>query len=615
MDTPHLYSIYLNANDPIAKQPQNIIRDLKPHQLTSLYKCIQMEQQPHITYNVNQPENIILFPTGVIPTFRGIFDVHANVGVIGDIVGYGKTLIALSIVAENSLDKIYIDKSQIHSYGSSFYSGNMTVVKQKQSNITTDEFIHTTLVVVPRGPVFVQWTDMIEKDTKLKYLTIDSLHKIKKDLPKTFHELKEYLETFDLILIKNTTLKVWCDYLENFKVHLWGFDRIMIDEAHDIIYRIPRFHFRYLWLITSSYRALIHYNYSKSIFNHIDLLINTERIHYLLVKNETDYIQKSFNIPEPKEEYYLCRMNKRLSALTQFVSSSIRDKININDIAGAVQELGGNQETENSLIESVQKNFSKDILNKEKEIAYIQSLELETDQKELRLKNAYAELQRLQSRLESLTERLNDISTKNCPICMELLEDPIYLNCTHTICGKCLFQWANSSVHTRYSAVICPECRTPIDSEKIVAIIKDTTQQNIPIKKSLPSKEEMFIDIILKKPHGKFLLFSRLDSQFYRLCILLTQHNITHSEIKGNTNHMMNILKDFNDGKIRVILLNTFHAGCGIDISSATDVIIYHKMNNEKIQAVGRAQRVGRTSQLTIHNLCYPQELDEHNTI
>jgi SNF2 family DNA or RNA helicase len=100
-----------------------------------------------------------------------------------------------------------------------------------------------------------------------------------------------------------------------------------------------------------------------------------------------------------------------------------------------------------------------------------------------------------------------------------------------------------------------------------------------------------------------------VDIAFGKLSKVLNDHNITHTEIKGSTTHMMNILQDFLDKKIRVILLNTYHAGCGIDISSATDVIIYHSMPHEKIQAIGRAQRVGRTEQLTIHNLCFPNEM------
>jgi SNF2 family DNA or RNA helicase len=71
---------------------------------------------------------------------------------------------------------------------------------------------------------------------------------------------------------------------------------------------------------------------------------------------------------------------------------------------------------------------------------------------------------------------------------------------------------------------------------------------------------------------------------------------------------MMKILDNFENRKIKVILLNTHHAGYGINICNATDVIIYHSMKDEKVQAVGRAQRVGRTEPLTIHNLCYPHE-------
>ena len=160
---------------------------------------------------------------------------------------------------------------------------------------------------------------------------------------------------------------------------------------------------------------------------------------------------------------------------------------------------------------------------------------------------------------------------------------------------------------TRHTQINCPECRTPVDSSKIVAIVKDKPDHTVEM---ILSKEDRMVDIILKKPHGRFLVFSRLDFTFGRLADLFTQHNIAFCEIKGSTTHMMNILDQFQNNKLKVILLNIHHAGFGIDISCATDVIIYHSMAHEKIQAVGRAQRVGRTDVLTIHNLCYPHELN-----
>jgi ERCC4-related helicase len=79
--------------------------------------------------------------------------------------------------------------------------------------------------------------------------------------------------------------------------------------------------------------------------------------------------------------------------------------------------------------------------------------------------------------------------------------------------------------------------------------------------------------------------------------------------LKGNTSHMVNVLNKFKNGELNIIFLNTQYAGSGIDISDATDIIIFHKMGSDKEQAIGRAQRVGRTTELYIHNLCYEHEL------
>lgn len=93
----------------------------------------------------------------------------------------------------------------------------------------------------------------------------------------------------------------------------------------------------------------------------------------------------------------------------------------------------------------------------------------------------------------------------------------------------------------------------------------------------------------------------------------MSNMGISHAEIKGSTSTMMRILEQFRNHELKVILLNTYHAGSGIDMSCATDVVIFHNMGLDKMQAVGRAQRVGRTTPLHIHNLCYPDEMSEVN--
>ena len=122
------------------------------------------------------------------------------------------------------------------------------------------------------------------------------------------------------------------------------------------------------------------------------------------------------------------------------------------------------------------------------------------------------------------------------------------------------------------------------------------------------TKEDTLLEIIKNNQNGKYIVFSRVDS-FTKIIEKLNSNDITYSSLKGNTSHMMNTLNKFKKGETNVILLTTQHAGSGIDISYATDVIILHSMDIDKQQAIGRAQRVGRTESLNVHNLCYDHEL------
>ena len=52
------YDIELNENDKIIQQNENIKIKLKPHQLTSLYKAIDMENNGIINYKITNYNHI-----------------------------------------------------------------------------------------------------------------------------------------------------------------------------------------------------------------------------------------------------------------------------------------------------------------------------------------------------------------------------------------------------------------------------------------------------------------------------------------------------------------------------------------------------------------------------
>jgi SNF2 family DNA or RNA helicase len=49
----------------------------------------------------------------------------------------------------------------------------------------------------------------------------------------------------------------------------------------------------------------------------------------------------------------------------------------------------------------------------------------------------------------------------------------------------------------------------------------------------------------------------------------------------------------------------------GLNLECATDILIYHTLNQElERQVIGRAQRPGRSSPLNIHLLCHDNEMN-----
>ena len=109
-----LSNLELTENDLRSYQPDKIITKLKPHQLTSLYKAIMMENTGEITYKINNFHNysqLFFDNSNIINPEDGETEItlRTNIGILGDKVGYGKTLLGLALIASNKLENIHIN--------------------------------------------------------------------------------------------------------------------------------------------------------------------------------------------------------------------------------------------------------------------------------------------------------------------------------------------------------------------------------------------------------------------------------------------------------------------------------------------------------------------------
>ena len=614
------YDMELNEMSEIALQNDKLKIKLKPHQLAALNKALEMEINGTIRYKISNTTKLISLMNMLysnIPlltqTNNNIIQISTNVGILGDMVGYGKTLIALALITVNNVENIHINNTYSKSFNNHINYSYLNISSLNNLIVPSNIIFNTTLVIVPRGPVYIQWVNMIKTHTSLNVLSIENLTFIKKHLPvftqNNRNEIIDFFNGYDLVLIKNTTLKLLYKYYyndNNFNI-INNWKRVIIDEAHDIINQLKvHINYNYLWMISGTYDALLKkvYNNKNSLIytNTVNELMNDEFINLMLVKNNNNFIKNSFKIPEPIEKFYLCKLSNNFNVIKTFISDSILDKINANDITGAIKELGGKNETENDIIELVSRELKRDLFNKEAERNYISNLDIPVEQKTTKLKTINAEIEQQVEKIKNLTERISYISSKTCSICMELIRNPIMIECTHIFCGGCLIKWLKNNNS-------CPCCRSNINgTDKLIAIVNENENENI-TPEIILSKEETLLKIIRHKPDGRFLIFSKNENSFEKIKSELNKNNNKYELLKGTTIHMINVLNKFKSGEINIILLNTQYAGSGIDISYATDVIIFHNMGIDKHQAIGRAQRVGRTDKLYIHNLCYEHEL------
>lgn len=639
MQLDYRYGMEIQESDPVYGQPDKIKVALKPHQLACIYKACLMERSGQVKYSIPPPadpaavdQNANLYPyyrPRRSSILRGNLEVHTNFGILGDMVGYGKTLTALGIIASTPLNDLYSDMELVYAYnGSSRNKSHLRITTEKAPVVDDRGIFNTTLVVVPKGPVYIQWAHALEENTSFNHIAINDVRTIKKKCPvagSTNAQLKEFFDKLDVVLVTSTSISTLMNYYDipYQQSPIRGFQRIMIDEAPDCMHKVPIFDYKFLWLISATYHTLArgtgHYNYMSCVSRE---LLGEDRIHTVLVKCNDEFTKKSFVIPAYRDIVYQCEMHRNVAIVRNFLPNHVMEMINANDIAGAIRELGGHTETEDSMLKLVSKNLMRDIHNKEREKQYVESLDMAEEAKASRIRYITADIEKLNKQKKELEERVTTYAKDVCPICFDTMEKPIMLDCTHMFCGSCIMTWMKTH-EANGSIVKCPNCRTGIDRKKMVAIVKEdeaSTSDGVKGKKGTAKKEqkdeppkilpkpETVMKIIAEKPEGRFLIFSLHDHSFHDVITKLDESDITYSELKGHTGQMMKTLEKFKNGDTKVIMLNATHLGSGIDISSATDVILFHSMGAMNEQAIGRAQRVGRTEPLTVHRLLYPNE-------
>jgi hypothetical protein len=621
LDTVHKNSLAEESN-MIVDVPENINVPLHDHQKATLFRMNEYEQNLTAGMRVNGEK------------------FFANSAILGDSVGVGKSLMVLAHIAR--LPKLDVIPGQIAVFSSSS-SRNIFSLKSIKH---LDKNEAGSLIIVPHT-LFRQWATYIKEQTTLNAFCISKISQISEA-----DSYKKIMES-DLVLISNTLCRHFIPLCKSRDIR-WK--RIFIDEADTI--HIPGIHYndlpsaRFFWLITASWVNLLYINRNlyfdrsyiqtiifseNSAYKHLqphflsrtaaantpyiveafrlrspylfaELLSQTHHLRsHLVIKSSEKFIKKSISLPELVRKTILCKSPLTNRILERVISPNIQQMLNAGDIHSALKELNVKGKDVKSLIEGVTANLSKELSNLQKTYDFKASLDYESARaKELALKTLTDKMDHVKESMKSIEERIQNFKTEVCPICYdEPVDHLITPCCSRVFCAPCLMlSLARNST--------CALCRAPIHPSKCTKIVtseNEIVEATDATEPSLPKKQDALLQLMKENPEGRFLIFSRFDNPFETIETAVQDLGIKVKHVKGNKDAVASTLRSFENGSLRCLLLNSKYGGAGLNITSATHVILLHAMTHEEEkQVLGRAYRIGRKGTLTFIKLLHKEE-------
>ena len=483
--------------------------------------------------------------------------IQTKVGVLADLPGYGKSLSTLGLISRTLDDPL--PETAVFEQKTVFQ-----FISQIKADILQQ--VKCTLILV-NVSLISQWIQELNR-TLLRFTAIYKNSEIE--------ELD--VNAYDVILVGNNIYNL---FSQVYRKKSWK--RFIIDEPASL--KLPAMepsYANFYWLITGTPNEL--YQKRRTGFLN-DLLPSDDMVdifQHLIVKNDDQFVKSSYVMPTTRHLYYKCAGN-----LTNFfegiVSDSMLEMLQAGNISGVFSML------ESGLQETVT-IFDAYKARKMKRMTELQK-EKEMDEKII------DKLETIRNYIDILDDKIfKYVIHQPCMICSQphTLEPFVLSCCQHIVCGKCVTD-------------VCPICKsTGVQKMPLSLKQKDDSEQHHSYSQypQCPYKTSMLMNIIGDVTNKKILIFSNYNESFVVIKRFLDEKNLSYLELRGTKEKRDNTIDAYKTGTVNILLLNTIHSGAGLNLQETSDIILFHKIHEyQKIQVIGRANRIGRKIQLTVHCL------------
>ena len=521
-------------------QPYDINIPLFLHQLKSIEDMELLESEKEISLNTT-------------------IYINTKLGVLADLPGYGKSLSVLGLISRTK-NKVFnnsdvaIEKIKYHDY--------VSVVKTdiiKRVNCS---------VILVNVSLMSQWAFELNR-TLLNYIAV---HKIS--------DIEEInVEKYDVILVSSNVYNVFCQI---HKKKFWN--RFIIDEPSSLKMSMDEIYAGFYWLITGTPNDL----YLKRTTGFLNELLpsDIDTFNHLIIKNDDEVVKSSYNMPTTRNIYYKCKGS--ISSLFEgIVTDNVLEMIQAINMNGVFNAFNINDDIEESSTMTIYDAYK---IRKKRRLDELKSEKIKKIDK----------IETIENHINLLEDRiLRYIVQNKCVVCNNDYKNDyknVYvLSCCQQIYCGCL-----------NITDCCPLCK----SREIVNIpmnIKDmmsTSFEDYKQENESKNKIEKLLEIIGEESNKKILIFSNYNETFNIIRRFLDEKKHNYLELRGTKEKRDNAIDSYKSGNINILLLNTIQSGAGLNLQETSDIILFHKINDyQKIQVIGRANRIGRKIELNVHYL------------
>jgi hypothetical protein len=544
----------LNNKSPRAIQLQNDTKiKLMPHQLASIYKMIQIENNRTYVYNN--------------------FQYDLNYGFLANEVGSGKSYIVLELCNYNLTSNYIYNK---------FHLNKHNICSGYSNKIKDYNHLNINVILVPHT-LFHQWRN---------YITNYNCNALFIGTNKQLNEFDNYITNYytdnfglqylfneeyvdkntnivlpNIIIVKTTLFDMFQFVLNKNNIVI---NRLFIDEFLALKNIKLDINYNFTWIISSLYTNIynkfhLDVNFIKNFSFIPDKIFNK-----IIVIVSIKFINISFNLPKINYNKSYYRVSS-FHAILNGLSTSITRALETDSFNHIKSILNINQDNSLTIVQSI-------ILQWEDEL------------------NKYGinSLPDIRQRIK-ITQKIehfkNKIKEYECVICYSTKEDYIITTCCKSICcSECIICWIKENKYT------CVICRTSLEN----TFNSYRSIENFPIGQ-VNAVIDVITNILINNSNAKIVVCSNYEESHHKIINYCKENIISFAVLNGNEFVIKNIIIKFNTGIIKILFL-TADNGVGTNLECATDIILFDMIQKSKQnQLIGRCQRPGRTTNLNVH--------------